>query len=121
MALEFSFNKTNLDLENSSPLGGPINGIPGIHPNTPLNTYTEGNAPVTKNSSPLENKLTTATPDDTSLIPPTNPNLDPTQYPATTLGSTNISGHFPTTGKPAELFNQQYTPENTYLDQINNQ
>ena len=132
MALVFSFHKTNLDLEQPLVLGGPKFGIPGLHPNTPRNTYTEGidadifvnvqgSAPVTKNSSPLENKLISETPDATSLIPPTNPNLDPTQYPATTLGSTNISGHFPTTGKPAKLFTQQYTSENTYLDQINSQ
>jgi hypothetical protein len=120
MALEFSFNKTNLDLEDRLVLGGHPFGIPGFHSNTPRNTYTGGSAPVTKDRSRLEAnfKFTTG---QAALSLPTNENPDPTQFPATTLGSTNISGHFPTAGKPPEIFTQKYTPENTYLDQINSQ
>ena len=119
MALEFSFNKTNLDLEDPAVLGGPVNGN-FIHGNTPRNQYTTGPNAVNKNKSPIEAsfRLTTG---QAALSLPTNENPDPTQFPATTLGSTNISGHFPTAGKPPEIFTQKYTPENTYLDQINSQ
>lgn len=112
MALEFLFNKTNFDLEDAAPLGGPINGVPGLHPNTPRNTYTDGSSAVTKENSRLQVELSES---------PVVSSPDPTQYPSTTLGSTNISGHFPTSGKSPELFTQKYTPENTYLDQINSQ
>ena len=120
MALEFLFNKTNLDLEDPAVLGGPVNGNL-IHGNTPQNQYTTGPNAVTKNKSPIETNFKFATDNITSLRPPANGNPDPTQFPATTLGSTNISGHFPTAGKPSEIFTQKYTPESTYLDQINSQ
>ncbi len=119
MALEFSFNKTNLDLEDQAVLGGPVNGN-FIHGNTPRNTYTGGSARVTKDRSRLQANFEHSFL-QRALSPPTNENPDPTQFPATTLGSTNISGHFPTAGKPSEIFTQKYTPENTYLDQINSQ
>ena len=49
-----------------------------------------------------------------------NPNPDPTQYPSTTLGATNVRGFFPTSGKPPTLYSQLYNSENTYLSQITN-
>jgi hypothetical protein len=49
-----------------------------------------------------------------------NPNPDPTQYPPTTLGATNVRGFFPTSGKPPTLYSQLYNSENTYLSQITN-
>lgn len=121
MALEFSFNQTNFDLEDPAVLGGPVNGsLLPRHRNTPRNQYTTGPNAVNKNKSRIEAnfKFTTG---QAALSLPTNENPDPTQFPATTLGSTNISGHFPTAGKPSEIFTQKYTPENTYLDQINSQ
>ena len=141
MALEFSFNRTNLDLEDPLVLGGPVEGIPRVHRNTPRFTYTESTktnpflAAVTREGfSPLRREFLIREdnepgPTFNSLFPnlgeflnaPINPNADPTQFPSTTLGSTNIRGHFPTTGKAPELFTQKYSAENTYLDQINSQ
>ena len=139
MPLQFSFRYTNLDLEDPHPIGGPISdtvtmynspnisGTPTTtsYPFGPLTLFSQPNLPTPGNqyvdttpflssNSRLANSLDISKLDDQN-----NPNPDPTQYPPTSLGSTNIQGHFPTTGKPAEQFVQKYTPENTYLDQIN--
>ena len=106
--LENSFDKTNLDLENNSPLGGPIND-PNSNfqqfytPRKPFSitpegeTRGEGKLQFTGNITNLdvENPL---------------PNGGPINVPYTTRIGTE-SQTFPTT--------QPFTPRNTYSDSFN--
>jgi hypothetical protein len=106
--LEDSFNKTNLDLENSDPAGGPIND-PNSNfrhfytPQKPFNITPEGEVRG-------EGKLQFRT-DSTDLdVENPLPNGGPINVPYTTrIG--NESFTFSTT--------QPFTPRNTYADSFN--
>jgi len=142
-ALKDSFDKTDLDLENKSTLGGPNNDFkteypatttgtpansanPGaptrfVHTYTSTNTYLDHiNGLVVNNSklssdpnSPLALKLTSFDVSEQGIAVP-----DSTVYPPST-GPTPIPSLGPNqNGINAEKYTQKYSPSNTYLNSI---
>jgi hypothetical protein len=142
-----SFDKTNLDLENSYPLGGPNNDLTTNYPSTNTGTPT-----LTANPGPPSRFIQTYTPTNTYLSqindriiensPLSNNKTKPSILAITNLDNTDegVDGGvpyksnndptvYPPTTQPAVKFGvvssnesalnaRSYTPTNTYLDYI---
>ena len=137
MGLKNSFNKTNLDVENSKPSGffnkdtstsysALTTGTPSTTANPgptqrfiqsylPFNTYLNNN-PV-RGEGRLITTVANTNLDVENSLPnggiPYKQDQDPTVYPIYTTGTPSIDSSY----SPSSKFNHTYNPGNVYLDQ----